>query len=85
MDDKGKLKYIDIYYKDGNGYSNITDPRFKNNKIFTIYFYDSPYPKIWRTYPINGVDFYCDDFPTEIGLNKPVNFKIYVNDRDYKE
>ena len=59
-----------------------------------------PYPKMWRgngivvdlpkdkkhkrQYPINGIDFYYDDFPAEIVLNYPVNnFKIYVNDHDY--
>ena len=64
------------------------------------YLYRSKYPKIWRSgdtvmsilkglkhkkaYSINGVDFYYNNFATEIVLNYPVNnFRIYVNDRDY--
>lgn len=90
---------IDIYYIDGNGYININDAKFKNNKDFTKYLYEMPYLKMWRSdgividipkgkkckheHPINGVDFYYDEFPTKILLNYPVNFKIYVNDRDY--
>ena len=31
------MKSIDIYYKGGNDYININDPRFKNNKDFTKY------------------------------------------------
>ena len=37
-----------------------------------------------RTYPINGIDYYYDGFPTDIILNYPANnFQIHVNDRDY--
>ena len=32
-----------------------------------------------RMYPINGIDYYYDNFPTDIILNYPVNnFRIYV-------
>ena len=37
-----------------------------------------------RMYPINGIDYYYDNFPTDIILNYPVNnFRIYVNNNDY--
>ena len=69
------------YNHDRGGYLNVTDPRFKNNPNLTKYLYDSSYPRIWRSggaivdlprgkkhklgYPINGVDFYYDEFATE--------------------
>ena len=37
-----------------------------------------------RMYPINGIDYYYDNFPTDIVLNYPVNnFRIYVNNNEY--
>ena len=70
------------YNKDVGGYFNITDPTFKNNPELNKYLYEMPYPKMWRsdriivdlprgkkhkcTYPTNGIDFYYDNFPTDI-------------------
>lgn len=58
------------------------------------------FPKIWnrggiihklpkgkrhkRQYPINGVNYYYDNFPVEMVLNYPVNnFRVYINRNDY--
>ena len=88
------------YSQDGGGYLNIIYPKFRINPILTKYLYDSSYPRIWRSggsiidlpkgkkqkrvYPINGIDYYYDNFSVEIVLDYSVNnFRIYVNDRDY--